>query len=86
MPTTLGNPVALPTAISKTITIENLVSVRGGAGLSLGERSAWRSGMAQRPPRIGAPAGSLPTHIPTTTSLGEMLTYRNGMAQGPGKK
>ncbi len=83
----LGRPVAQRLFIMKTISIENLDSVRGGAGISLGERSAWRSGMAQgAPPRIGAPHGPLPTHIPSNTSLGEMLAWRNGMSQSGRQK
>jgi hypothetical protein len=70
----------------KTIDIETLVSVCGGAGtISLGETLAWRNGMARRAPRTGTPA-PFPTRIPSNTSLGEMSAWRSGMDQGGHQK
>ena len=71
----------------KTIDIDTLVSVCGGAGtISRGEALAWRSGMAQRAPRIGSSGGSLPTRVPGNLSIGEMSAWRSGMDQGGHQK
>ena len=70
----------------KTINIENLSSVCGGAGISIGETLAWRNGMTQRGPRTLGSHGPLPTQVPANTSLGEMSAWRNGMGQGGREK
>jgi hypothetical protein len=71
----------------KTINTQDLASVCGGAGISIGEASAWRSGMAQSGPRTLGSHGRLPAQVPANTSLGEMSAWRSGMGQGgPGKK